>query len=106
MQKAKMNPHSAMTKIKDPKIWATAQKKHRLSNSVIQMAKELGLNPKKFGKLDNHKQEPWKAPLSVFIKELYQKRLDKTARKKSISPKPPNNDSLPPDTSSNPIFRR
>jgi len=35
------------------------------------MARELGLNPKKFGKLANHKQQPWKAPLSVFIEELY-----------------------------------
>jgi len=37
----------------------------------IQMAKELGMNPKKFGKLANHKQEPWKAPLPDFIEEIY-----------------------------------
>ena len=41
------------------------------------MAKELGLNPKKFGKIDNHEQELWKAPLSVFIQELHQKRFKK-----------------------------
>lgn len=41
------------------------------------MARELGLNPKKFGKLDNHKQEPWKAPLPIFIAELYWKRFKK-----------------------------
>jgi hypothetical protein len=41
------------------------------------MARELGMNPKKFGKLANHKQEPWKAPLSDFIESLYFKRFGK-----------------------------
>ena len=41
------------------------------------MARELGMNPKKFGKLDNHKQEPWKAPLPIFIEDLYFKRFGK-----------------------------
>ena len=35
------------------------------------------MNPKKFGKLDNHKQEPWKAPLPIFIEDLYFKRFGK-----------------------------
>ena len=39
------------------------------------MARELGMNPKKFGKLDNWRQEPWKDPLSVFIERLYQKQF-------------------------------
>lgn len=39
------------------------------------MARELGMNPKKFGKFDNHKQEPWKAPLPIFIEGLYFKRF-------------------------------
>ena len=43
----------------------------------IQMARELGMNPKKFGGLANHKQEPWKAPFPVFIEELYFKRFKK-----------------------------
>jgi Putative transposase len=34
-----------------------------LSDVHIQMARELGLNPKKFGGLANHRQEPWKLPL-------------------------------------------
>jgi hypothetical protein len=41
------------------------------------MARELGLNPKKLGKLDNHDQEPWKLPLPEFIGELYSKRFGK-----------------------------
>ena len=39
------------------------------------MARELGLNPKKFGKLANHKQEPWKMPLPLFIQHLYRKQF-------------------------------
>jgi hypothetical protein len=37
------------------------------------MARELGMNPKKLGKLDNDDQEPWKAPLPEFIEHLYLK---------------------------------
>jgi hypothetical protein len=43
----------------------------------IQMARELGMNPKKFGKLDNHHQERWKRPLPEFIAHLYVKRFGK-----------------------------
>jgi hypothetical protein len=57
--------------------WIEAKKKYRLSDVQIQMARELGMNPKKFGSLANHKQEPWKAPLPVFIEELYFKRFKK-----------------------------
>lgn len=64
-------------KKKKPEIWAIAKKRHRLSDGVIQMAKELGLNPKKFGGYDNHHQEPWKEPLSDFIRNLYDKRFKK-----------------------------
>lgn len=35
------------------------------------------MNPKKFGKLANHKQEPWKEPLPEFIESLYRKRFKK-----------------------------
>jgi len=39
------------------------------------MARELGLNPKKFGGLANHRQEPWKVPLPQFIEEIYFKHF-------------------------------
>ena len=58
-------------------IWIEAKKKYRLSDVQILMARELGMNPKKFGSLANHKQEPWKAPLPDFIEELYFKRFKK-----------------------------
>ena len=59
------------------RIWIDARKRYHLSHAHIQMARELGMNPKKFGKIANHKQEPWKAPLPVFIEEIYYKRFGK-----------------------------
>lgn len=61
----------------DLQKWVDARKRYKLSHAQIQMARELGLNPKKFGKLDNHKQEPWKAPLPIFIEKIYFKRFRK-----------------------------
>ena len=58
-------------------VWVDARKRFGLSHAQIQMARELGLNPKKFGKLANHKQEPWKEPLPDFIETLYFKRFKK-----------------------------
>ena len=49
------------------------------------MARELGMNPAKFGKLDNYRQESWKAPLPQFIEELYYKRFGKTVPDSVIS---------------------
>ncbi len=41
------------------------------------MARELGMNPRKFGSLANTKQEPWKLPLPDFIEEIYFKHFKK-----------------------------
>ena len=58
--------------------WIEARKRHHLSHAQVQMARELGMNPAKLGKIDNHKQQPWKLPLPQFIEELYSKRFGKT----------------------------
>ncbi len=58
-------------------LWQKAKKKYRLSSMHIWMARELGMNPKKFGGLANHKQERWKAPLPDYIEDLYFKRFKK-----------------------------
>lgn len=57
--------------------WKIAQKRHRLSDKQVQMARELGFNPDNLRKLDNHKQELWKAPLPQHIENLYYKRFGK-----------------------------
>ena len=70
-------------KAKSPRIpadlqeWITARKRHHLSHAHVQMARELGMNPRKLGKVDNADQEPWKLPLPAFIESLYRKRFGK-----------------------------
>src|SRR5436309_4432813 len=68
-----------MTKKANEKLqaWIDARKRHGLSHAQVQMACELGMNPKKLGKLDNHHQEPWKMPLRQYIQHLYSRRFGK-----------------------------
>ena len=65
--------------------WIDARRRFHLSDSHVQMARELGMNPRKLGALANHEQEPWKAPLPVFIEHLYQKRFGKAQPDRVIS---------------------
>jgi hypothetical protein len=58
--------------------WIDARTRHRLSHAQVQMARELGLNPKKLGGMDNHQQEAWKIPLPQFIEHIYFKRFRKS----------------------------
>jgi len=62
---------------KNEQDWLVAKKKYKLSADVISMAKQLGLNPRKFGSIANHKQQPWKEPLPQFIRNIYEKRFCK-----------------------------
>jgi hypothetical protein len=64
--------------------WLEAKKRHRLSDMHVQMARELGMNPKKLGKLDNHKQEPWKLPLPQFIEKCYLKSFKRPRPEKVV----------------------
>ena len=70
MAKSNLNPELQQ--------WVVARTRFRLSHAHVQMARQLGLNPTKLGKLANHRQEPWKAPLPQFIEHLYEKRFGKT----------------------------
>ena len=67
------------------RVWIEARRRHHLSHAQVQMARELGMNPKKLGGLDNHKQEPWKAPLPVFIQDLYFERFNRDLPEKILS---------------------
>src|SRR2546430_7764679 len=73
--------------------WIDARKRHGLSHAEVQMARELGMNPQKLGKLDNHHQEPWNAASSVHPAPLLQAIWQGTARhdpnnRGKVSPRP------------------
>jgi len=60
------------------KPWIEAGQRFRLSHAQVQMARELGMNPKKLGGMANHGQQPWKVPLPQFIEQCYEKQFRRT----------------------------
>ena len=62
-------------------MWDEAKKKCRLSNEDIQLAKELGLNPRSLIKNIPSKSEPWKAPVKDWIHAISDKRKKKSKKK-------------------------
>jgi hypothetical protein len=69
----------------DLELWMAVRRQHKLSDAQVQMARELGMNPRKLGKLDNHKREPGKVPLPQYIEELYLRRFGKVAPEEFVS---------------------
>jgi hypothetical protein len=66
-------------------MWIDARKKYHLTHAQVQMARELGMNPKTFGKIANQRQEPWKLPLPKFIEDLYLKRFRRYQPERVVS---------------------
>ncbi|MHB1253950.1 MAG: hypothetical protein ACYCZ1_07250 [Candidatus Humimicrobiaceae bacterium] len=56
--------------------WKEAKKKCRLNAETVQMAKELGLNPKSLIKNIPNKNQSWKKPVYLWIHEMYWERND------------------------------
>ncbi len=56
-------------------IWVQAMYQYNLSELQVLKAKKLGLNPKKFRRYSNNKQQPWKKPLGAFIDRIYSKQF-------------------------------
>jgi hypothetical protein len=65
--------------------WVEARTRFRLSHAHVQMARELGMNPRKLGGIANHKQQLWKVPLPVFIENLYEERFGRSRPEKVLS---------------------
>ncbi len=66
-----------MAKKKNDKFWQIAKEKFKLNDRQIKMARELGMNPKKFGSKTANKFESWKMPLGQFIEKCYFKQFKK-----------------------------
>lgn len=71
--------------------WARAKRLCRLSARHIEMAKQLGMNPKKLPKLIPSKSQQWKAPVRDFLEDLYAKRFgfDAPLLKRPAASRPP-----------------
>jgi len=78
MAKKKKQP-----KNKKDRLWIEAKRRCRLNDNDIKIAKELGLNPRSLIKNIPSKTEQWKLPVKDWIHQMYQKRQEKSERKKA-----------------------
>lgn len=63
--------------------WAKAKRVCRLNAETLRMAKELGLSPRSLMRNIPSKSQPWKAPVHVWIQDMYTAMQEKAARKKA-----------------------
>ena len=61
--------------------WKEVKKRCKVGDETVRMAKELGINPKTMIKNIPSKAEKWKAPVDVWIREMYDKVKEKSAKK-------------------------
>lgn len=73
----------AKKKTKRDEQWAEAKRICRLNAETVRMAQELGLNPRNLIKNRPNKAQPWKAPLHVWIRDMYDKRKAKAGRRRA-----------------------
>ena len=59
----------------DDEAWANAKKICRLNARQVEMARALGMNPRKLPGLRPSPQQRWKLPVGEFIEERYRKRF-------------------------------
>jgi hypothetical protein len=78
--------------------WAVAKRLCRLSAEDVRMARELGFTPR--GLISNRPspQQRWKAPVHIWVRELYRRRLEKKsarAARKAAAPAMASTDAAP-----------
>jgi len=64
--------------------WEEAKKKCKLNAETLQMAREMGLNPRSLIKNIPNESQQWKAPVSVWIQNMYEERMAKANKKKVL----------------------
>ena len=74
--------------MKNDANWGKAAKLCRLSQEELRMARELGFQPKSLIKNIPSPSQRWKAPVSDWVRNLYERKLRKAARKKRVTPPP------------------
>ena len=68
--------------------WARARRLCKLSKEELKMAREMGLNPRSLIKNIPSPSQRWKAPVGIWIREMYAKRHRKSAPVR-FEPPPP-----------------
>ena len=64
--------------------WEEAKRRCRLNETDIQMAKELGMTPKSLIKNIPAPNQQWKAPVKVWISNLYEEKFYKVLTVKPV----------------------
>jgi len=64
------------------KEWTEAARRCRLSAADVHMAKELGFKPRSLLKNVPSPQQPWKAPVAEWVRELYARRQRRTEQRR------------------------
>jgi len=62
---------------RNSQAWVEAKKRCRLNNMDVRMAKELGMTPKSLIRNIPASNQHWKAPVKVWIRNLYEEKFDK-----------------------------
>jgi len=64
------------------KAWAEAVRRCWLSPADVRMAKELGFKPLRLLKNQPSPQQPWKAPVAEWVRDLYAKRQRRSEQRR------------------------
>ena len=73
---------SMAEKVALDKAWAEAARRCRLSPADVRMAKELGFKPRSLLKNQPSPQQPWKAPVAEWVRDLYAKRQRRSEQRR------------------------
>ncbi len=76
-----------MSNTRNEDKWAEAKRRCRLSQEELEAARKMGLNPLSLIKNIPNPSERWKAPVSVWIRNMYEKRYGRPLGGR-ISPAP------------------
>jgi hypothetical protein len=81
---------------RNSQAWAEAKKRCKLNETDLQMAKELGMTAKSLIKNIPTPNQLWKAPVKVWIRDLYEEKFNrvitfKPALSEELKKSPKNN---------------
>lgn len=66
-------------------LWAEAQRRCRLSDEAVRMARELGIGPRTLIKNIPAPTQQWKAPAEDWVRDRYEKRQRTAGTKKGMA---------------------